>query len=726
MIMLEYETGHSFSRTLIRMKRLLFNLFVFLLAWRGVALAADPPTIAAPAVSAPAVAGTIDDSWSKAATVMLADDYTYRRAATESTKAYIMEDGSAIYVAFNVTQNEGITANQHTNGSSVQNDDYVGIYLDPQGQRGFSYAFFANPNGARYQTSSENSAYAPEWNAVAKRTSSGYTVTMRIPLDIMRTGGSQSWRVQFVRFTVATNALDVWSYSPIASSATDPTFIGTINGIGVAPAGGKSVAARNPLRLQPYALSEATSAVNGGSTSRVGADFSIPITPTASLVGTVHPDYSNVEADQQTIAPTAFARQYNEVRPFFTQLSSFFDSHFNCTNCPQTLYTPSIPTFAQGYGIEGTQGHFNFAGFDALGDGRTDQAQTINYSYEDPGQSIALNAQRVNVAAYGLNDTTNTLDGGYFDQRAHVFLYSNNGVETGTLVTDPSLGTYHDLGLGYLTPLTIVTGGIQRIGADFAPLDGYTAQSDILGYQIYTSQTFNFAPKRLLHDIVVSNYFARYNNHFDLLSQTDSDPQINFDFRDLMTIHVYGVWNGVRTFANEFLPFDQTGAMVGYRFNTNTPTYVMFSGGPYYHGHLVAWTYLTTLPVTRRIHVALETDQDKYLTAYAGEATTDQWLERASVDWQLSREFQFDVGVRRIIGANLPNSIQPLTYAAAPCVVNPYIPGCFVNAGNVSIAAHFLQARNEFYVVYGNANNLATEPALFFKWIRYVGAGKGT
>jgi hypothetical protein len=49
-----------------------------------------------------------------------------------------------------------------------------------------------------------------------------------------------------------------------------------------------------------------------------------------------------------------------------------------------------------------------------------------------------------------------------------------------------------------------------------------------------------------------------------------------------------------------------------------------------------------------------------------------------------------------------------------------------VNAGNVSVAAHFLFSRNEFYLVYGNANNLSTEPALFFKWIRYVGAEKGT
>jgi len=33
---------------------------------------------------------------------------------------------------------------------------------------------------------------------------------------------------------------------------------------------------------------------------------------------------------------------------------------------------------------------------------------------------------------------------------------------------------------------------------------------------------------------------------------------------------------------------------------------------------------------------------------------------------------------------------------------------------------------NEFYLVYGDPNSLATTPALFLKWIRYIGAPKGT
>jgi hypothetical protein len=87
----------------------------------------------------------------------------------------------------------------------------------------------------------------------------------------------------------------------------------------------------------------------------------------------------------------------------------------------------------------------------------------------------------------------------------------------------------------------------------------------------------------------------------------------------------------------------------------------------------------------------------------------------------------------RIPTANRPRvfsrnaAFQPVLYGNQEiCEIDPYAPSCLVNAGNVTAAFHFLTAKNEFYVVYGNANNLYTESSLFLKWIRYIGAPKGT
>jgi hypothetical protein len=698
---------------------------VFLAAMTGNAVAATAPvSVAVPALdSPPAIGGAIEASWAKAASVGLDMDFTYRRPAEEPTTAYVAQDGSFIDVAFSVTQRAALIATQVTNSSSVLSDDYVGVYFNPQGTTGISYGFFANARSARYQFSSENTNYTPQWSATAKITAKGYDVTMRIPLNIIRSGGSKVWRAQFVRATVATNGLAVWSYSPRAQSPSDPAFEGILTGIGTQP----HASARPKPRLQIYGLGELTTAANGGNTSRVGADFSVPVTPTASFVGTLHPDYSNVEVDQQTIAPTAFARQYAEVRPFFTQAGSYFNYHMACDNCPQTLYTPAIPTFSQGYAIEGTQGRATFAAFDALSDGRNDDAQTLNYNYEDPDTSFQFNGQRVGVSYGGLNDVTTTVDTGYTDQKLHLFGYLNTGQDRGTNVTDPAIGNYVEAGGGYSDATSVSILSYQSVGAQFDPVDGYVAQTDINGYEWFNSKTLNFSPGAPLHDIAANFFYARYNNRFDQLAQTDSNGQVNFDFRDLISVHVYAGSSGIRTFDDELLPFGNNGLLLGYKINTATPTYVAYTSGAYYHGSLDEWNYFTTIPLIHKVHLSLETDEDQYLTDWPGETTTRQWLERASLDWQFNRDASFDVGVRRIIGQNLPNSYEPISYGDTTiCFQNPYNPGCYVDASNVTLAFHFLASKNEFYLVYGDANDLSTEPALFLKWIRYIGAEKGT
>jgi hypothetical protein len=180
-------------------------------------------------------------------------------------------------------------------------------------------------------------------------------------------------------------------------------------------------------------------------------------------------------------------------------------------------------------------------------------------------------------------------------------------------------------------------------------------------------------------------------------------------------VHGYYGESAVRTQANELLPFDGSGALVGYKFNTATPTYVDFNVGPYYHGRLDAWTYLTTLPVAPKVKLGLESDRNTYFTSYPGETSGTQWLDRATVDYQLNRETQFDVGLRRIIGPNLPVSFAPPNFAP-------------VNASNVTAALHYLSrsGRSEIYLVYGDPNSLATTPAFFAKYILYLGAPKGT
>jgi hypothetical protein len=680
----------------------------------GRAFAGELPSVAVPVLPAtPPLDGRIGAEWASAASVVLTNDFTNRRAVGEPTTVRVAQSGDAIDVAFDVVQHEPLVEATVTNGSSVTSDDYVEVALSPNGPLGFQYAFYANPRGARYQTSSENSAYAPPWGAAVTQRSDGYTVTMRIPLAIIRAGGLTTWRAQFVRATVHANALDVWSYDARASNVGDATFFGTLSGIG---SQASAAATRPRPRAQIYGLGELTTKANGGNTSRVGADFALPVAPTVSLLASVHPDYSNVETDQQTIEPTAFPRSYSEVRPFFTQAAQPFNATFSCSNCPQLLYTPAIPTFRDAYALEGTHGPLTFAAFDAVGLGRDDSAETVDYSASNPGRAMALSVQNVTVnLAGGLRDEVTSLASGYLNQHSHLGAYLNYGTESGNAVADSTQGTYYQTGAVYATATTTGVVAWQHIGSDFNPFDAYVAQNDITGIEAFGSETLPFKAKTILHDVALTTYEAEYHNHLGLTSQNDLQEQANFDFSNLITVHGYYGESAVRTQANELLPFDGSGALVGYKFNTATPSYVDFNVGPYYHGRLDAWTYLTTVPVAPKVKLGLESDRSAYFTSYPGETSGTQWLDRATVDYQLNRETQFDVGLRRIIGANLPVSFAPPNFAP-------------VNASNVTAALHYLSrsGRSEIYLVYGDPNSLATTPAFFAKYILYLGAPKGT
>ncbi len=442
-------------------------------------------------------------------------DFAYKRKADESTTAAVRQDETALILTVVAKQREPVTATQTTNGPGVLNDDNVTVYVWPQGTTGFAYTFAANPRGARDQTSSENAAYAPEWGARATTTSGGYTIVMRIPFDVMRAGGSTIWKVQVSRTIVATNSTFVWCDDSAQILPFDATFAGTFHGVGVKSA---ASAVRPRPRLALYGLGETQP---GNDTSRIGADLSIPFTPTASFVATLHPDYSNVEMDQQTIAPTAFPRQYQEVRPFFTQLNSYINPNMFCTlDCPQELYTASIPSFSQGYAAEGTQGHLAFGGFDAVGVGRSDGFASANYTYEDSSKAFQLGVQRVSVDAAGnaitgpIHDDVTYAATGYMNQRSHLFAYANAAIDSGLAVTNASQATYAEEGVGYMMPSsnTIAMFSLQHIGPQFAPQDGYVQQPDVTGYSVLAQRVWTFKPNSELQDVSATEVLYHQHN----------------------------------------------------------------------------------------------------------------------------------------------------------------------------------------------------------------------
>jgi hypothetical protein len=683
------------------------------------------PNVAQPP---PLDAQTLPSAWPADPSLSLPWDVVRTRDAAEPTNVRVASDGRFLYVRFDVTQAEPAVATQQSNdtitggsqgnngGLSWSADDAVWVDLWPTGPTGFEYQFEANPNGSHNESSSENAAFAPQWESHGAIHPGGYTVTMAIPIAVLHGAQSGTWRAQFIRYARASGAENVWSFDAAQTRADDP-----------ARAGALSITLTNkaPLpkpRAAVYGLGSVAGAAAGGSTSRVGADLSVPVTPTAAFFATFHPDYSNVELDQQSIAPTVYQRQFSEVRPFFTQAASYYDN-FSCDVCSgyrTTLYTPAIPTFSQGYAFEGKQGDFGLAAFDAISPGRSDSATALDYTSPDTRWMSSF--QHVSTDLAGLSDETNELGVQWTDLK-YLSAYANYSTDNGTNVLDPGQGTAVEGGGGYGSPRFALYGALRSVGAEFNPVDGFVAHSGIAGYALYSARIWTFGPSSPLAAVGVSGFLDRYQG--PIYGQSQSDQQLLFDLLtksawDLQFYTGSDYWR----FGPTLAPISQNGGFnityhSGLQTNNSgnfpshgssaTPTEVQYETGAYGAGRLDTW--LRTSTVRFGVKGTLTFTVDNTSQWLPSGPDNIQWFDGVSYSYQVNRESSFAVGIRHVTG------LPPQPNGGGDCEGS---------CSNVSIAYHLRLRNEEFYLAYGNPNTLITVPQALLKVIFYVGGAKGT
>lgn len=654
---------------------------------------------------APPIDGDLTNTaWKRAAVALLTYDLRNHQPASETTTDYVMTDGTYLYVGVDARQSLPVRANQHTNDVGVDTDDEVQIDLWPNGPNGFRYLFITTALGTHYEFSSENNSYAPTWWSMGKIVPGGFTVTMKIPLSAMHRTGSGNWRVQFARLIMATNDDLVWSYGPAQQNHNDVNYSGSVDGL-------PALAALRPKpRFGVYGLGAVAAPSAGGSTSRAGVDLSIPVMAGTSFVATIHPDFSNVENDQQTIAPTAYRRLFNEVRPFFTQGANFYNNTPNCTDCPGTqLYTPAIPTPRDGYAIEGQRGLFSYAAFDAVGTSRVDTAQVFNYA--SPNQKNMATIQRDSVDYPGLKDDTVNVSFTH-DNLKNFSTWIRYANDSGTQVPAGNRAQRYEGGFNIYTPTSSVQFELRKVGQYFNPVDGLIFHPDIAGYVLNVYKQFNFTPNSFFKQIQVQGDLQRFHGHDTGFNQTSTGLWTSFTTKSLVNLQLttgsnYLLLPAAGNQPAMFAPINQQGVQFTWDYGSATPTTIAFNTGRFGPGRLNSWTRSATLRVGQRGSFTLEADDtDQFLD---NGVRYTQWLERGSFAYQLGHDESFALGARRIIG------------------YPPYLTGTsFQDGWNLSAAFHHRLPFGEIYVAYGDASTFSTVPQFIIKLIQYVGAEKGT
>jgi hypothetical protein len=679
--------------------------------------------------SAPALDGNINvPPWTSALAVDAFIDVTTKTTAALATHARMLYDATHLYIAFSCDQTN-VSSSQNVSDVIAGVDDSVAIDLDPTGVGARTYTFAATPNGLKYQTSSESAIYLPRWTAVGVKTATGYSVEMAIPLDVLRadSGIGRHWRMNFRRHLRASNDDYSWAYDPKAGSYADPTTWPEITSIDLAPG-----ATRPPAHASLYALASAGGASHRfqdafgnfvAETPRIaGIDATVPFTNTTSLVATLNPDFSNIERDQTTIVPQQFRRNLAEYRPFFVQGAQYVSplpvlGVF--ANADLAFYSPAIGTFDRGAKIEGTQGLNSFGALNVQGANFDDEA--YGYQYARPDNTFAAVFEGVSAHHTGIFDQTTGV--GFYRRNVHSgeFTLFSHLQNRGTLVTSPSDGNSFNIAEGLTTQKLSAFVLYRADGAQFAPLDGYTAVNDVAGPEAVFAYNGTGGAKGIVKSYTISLATDRLRNHHGDVALSDALASASFTTKNLIGASLSTQASEQRTYDVAYptytgphdVRFDQTTLSLGYRDGTPTPTDASYAFGPFaipartsgvlQQSYVQQSSLATSARVGRTYTIGVSYAGVRERSLLDG-ASDGQALRTLTVARGLGVDSTFSLALRSISGNG--------GFAA---------PGT-----NVSAGIH-LRFRNldELYVNFGSPASPTTLNRFLIKYVLNLGGGSG-
>jgi hypothetical protein len=337
------------------------------LACAGTALAQAPvrdfatfrPTAHATRIEAalaPVIDGDISDPvWQRAAPI----DEFYQlepqegQPPQERTVVRVLYDENNLYFSIMAYDPAPVTARVKQRDGSIDSDDIIRIYLDPDMTRRNGFIFEVNPLGARREGLVQNNRdvlyeWNTIWNAKAKITPEGWQAEVVIPFRSISYGSRSDWGFDFFRLVRKKSERIRWSSVSKTITSVDITRSGTLTGIeGIKPGLGLDVQA---FALTRYRKNWDTGDGTGIS-FRPSGNLFYKITPSLTGTLTYNTDFSDAPLDQRRVNISRFSLFYPERRDFFLQDASAFEfggAPLNVNNDPN-----AAPFFSRRIGIVG-------------------------------------------------------------------------------------------------------------------------------------------------------------------------------------------------------------------------------------------------------------------------------------------------------------------------------------------------------------------------------------
>jgi len=285
-----------------------------------------------------------------------------------ATTAYIFENGTTLFVAFDAKTPEGDRlAAFYQDRDKAWDDDLVGIKLDTFNKERLAYQFFVNPFGIQLDsienelTGDESDSWNAIWYSSGETYEGGYRVEIAIPLKAMSFSdepGTKTWRAEFVRFFPRENRYRISNLPRDRNNPCTLCQLGQIQGFENVEQSTNLVwvptAVVGATRNRDYQANDWFSEDN----QEIGLDVNWNITPQSLLQATINPDFSQVEADvAQVSINNTFSLFFDELRPFFVENAEYFSTNQNL------VYTRNINAPNVGAKYTGQQDNHTFGVF---------------------------------------------------------------------------------------------------------------------------------------------------------------------------------------------------------------------------------------------------------------------------------------------------------------------------------------------------------------------------
>jgi len=299
------------------------------------ALAARGPARSIVAVrtdTAPIIDGKIDDScWEMANIATDFTDYKTESLAVEQTFVRVLYDDDNLYIAFECLepQPDRIIAVERKYDQSLYEEDGVEVRFDTFGDHRSAYVFAVNTLGTRYDArtglfnSRDDDTWGCDWSAACTVAEDRWFAEIAIPIGniFFEQKDKTTWGVNFRRRERGMQESSYWCYRN--SQARNPREFGLLTNLDLA----KAKFDRSPS-FETY-LSGTSDFEQNSSEMSTGLDISMRLNSNMISAFTINPDFSQVEADPDTIELRDTERFLRERRTFFREGSELFTTPLN-------------------------------------------------------------------------------------------------------------------------------------------------------------------------------------------------------------------------------------------------------------------------------------------------------------------------------------------------------------------------------------------------------------